>query len=49
MDLQSGASCWLVRNGRGNGIALSVPAARIIRDLVSGTPNADAEVLRFYR
>ncbi|MBI5600696.1 MAG: FAD-binding oxidoreductase [Gemmatimonadetes bacterium] len=33
----------------GNGITFSVIAARIIRDLVSGTPNGDAEIFRFDR
>ena len=33
----------------GNGITFSVIAAGIIRDLVSGTPNADAEIFRFNR
>jgi glycine/D-amino acid oxidase-like deaminating enzyme len=33
----------------GNGITFSVIAARIIRDLVSGTPSADAEIVRFNR
>lgn len=33
----------------GNGITFSVIAARIIRDLVSGTPNADAEIFRLNR
>mgnify|MGYP001595066950 CR=1 len=55
MDLHSGAPFWLVRNGLGRSHAPPQRdercdiAARIIRDIVSGTPNDDAVIFRLDR